>query len=37
VTEHHDVLYLAHIDEAATMIERTALLQGRAALVELCT
>jgi len=32
VTEHDDLLYLAHIDEAAARIERTAVLRGRAAL-----
>jgi uncharacterized protein with HEPN domain len=32
VTEHDDLLYLAHIDEAAARIERTAVSRGRAAL-----
>ena len=34
MNEHDDVLYLAHIDEAAANIERTALARGRAALNE---
>jgi len=29
VTEHDDALYLAHIDAAASLIERTALTRGR--------
>lgn len=32
MTEHDDLLYLAHIEEAATRIERTAALRGRRAL-----
>ena len=32
MTEHDDLLYLVHIDEAAKRIEQTALVRGRAAL-----
>ncbi len=32
MTEHDDLLYLAHIDEAARRIEHTVSVQGRAAL-----
>ncbi len=32
MTEHDDALYLAHIDEAATRIERSAARRGRDAL-----
>ncbi len=32
MTEHHDTLYLAHIDEAAALIERNAPRRGRDAL-----
>ena len=32
MTEHDDLLYLAHMDEAAARIERTAVSRGRAAL-----
>lgn len=32
MTDHDDALYLAHIDEAATLIERTAGRRGREAM-----
>ena len=32
MTEHDDALYLAHIDDAAAQIERTALSRGKGAL-----
>lgn len=32
MTEHDDLLYLAHIDEAISRIERSTTLRGRAAL-----